>query len=425
MFGEKKLKKRIEFLNQTTYNFLGNMKYGGFAMQKKPITTETYIVLGLFVLIFTVFSFEMGVANFLSTMIKTGYYLLVEVAFWIMGVAVLTGAMAGIFSEFGVIALFNKLLGPIVRVIYRLPGVAGIGAASAYLSDNPAVISLYKEKEFRKQFKPYQIPVLVNLGTSFGMGLVIAITFMSLGAVEGLTYQGQPISNFQNEIFLATGLGVLASVVGSIVSVRLLTHYAKQFFNVPKDDHPIKTIEGIERHRETREGTFVNRFLESALDGGKNGVDIGLQIIPGILIISTFIIMLTNQMPSGGYTGSALEGIGYLPAIGEHLMFIFRPLFGFTNPEAIAFPLTSLGSAGAALGFVEEFLGQGYITIKDIAVFTAIGTTWSGYLSTHVGMMDALNARPLTSKAIIAHTVGGVVSGVVANYLFIFVTMFI
>ena len=160
MFGEKKLKKRIEFLNQTTYNFLGNMKYGGFAMQKKPITTETYIVLGLFVLIFTVFSFEMGVANFLSTMIKTGYYLLVEVAFWIMGVAVLTGAMAGIFSEFGVIALFNKLLGPIVRVIYRLPGVAGIGAASAYLSDNPAVISLYKEKEFRKQFKPYQIPVL-------------------------------------------------------------------------------------------------------------------------------------------------------------------------------------------------------------------------------------------------------------------------
>ena len=74
---------------------------------------------------------------------------------------------------------------------------------------------------------------------------------------------------------------------------------------------------------------------------------------------------------------------------------------------------------------MEEFLGQGYITIKDIAVFTAIGTTWSGYLSTHVGMMDALNARPLTSKAIIAHTVGGVVSGVVANYLFIFVTMFI
>ena len=394
-------------------------------MQKKPITTETYLVLGVFVLLFGIFSFEMGIANFLSTMINTSFYLLTEVAFWIMGVAVLTGAMAGIFSEFGIIALFNTLLGPIVKVIYRLPGVAGIGAASAYLSDNPAVISLYKEKEFRKQFKPYQIPVLVNLGTSFGMGLVIAITFMSLGAKEGLLYDGLPIKDFENEIFIATGLGVLASIVGSIVSVRLLTHFSKKYFAIAKDDHPIKTVEGIERHRETREGSFVNRFLESSLDGGKNGVDIGLQIIPGILIISTFIIMFTNQMPADGYTGAALEGIGYLPAIGTHLMFIFKPLFGFTHPEAIAFPLTSLGSAGAALGFVEEFLNQGYITIKDIAVFTAIGTTWSGYLSTHVGMMDALNARPLTSKAIIAHTIGGIVSGIVANYLFMVVSLFI
>ncbi|MGS0971885.1 MAG: hypothetical protein ACVCEJ_01375 [Candidatus Izemoplasmataceae bacterium] len=69
-------------------------------------------------------------------------------------------------------------------------------------------------------------------------------------------------------------------------------------------------------------------------------------------------------------------------------------------------------------GVVPEFLDKGYIGIRDIAVFTAIGTTWSGYLSTHVGMMDALNARVLTTKALFAHTIGGLVSGVVANYLF-------
>jgi hypothetical protein len=84
-----------------------------------------------------------------------------------------------------------------------------------------------------------------------------------------------------------------------------------------------------------------------------------------------------------------------------------------------------LGSAGAAVGFVEEFLTKGYVNVKDISVFTAIGTTWSGYLSTHVGMMDALHARPLTTKAIISHTIGGLVSGVVANYLYIFILMFL
>lgn len=380
-------------------------------MKKKSVTIETFVVLGIFILGFIVFSLEMGVANFLSTLIETGYYLLMNVALWIMGVAVLTGAMAGVFSEFGIIALFNWLLKPIVRVIYRLPGVAGIGALSSYLSDNPAVISLYKEYEFRKQFKNYQIPVLCNLGTSFGMGLVIAITFIGFN------------NEFEGNFIFATGVGVFASIIGSVVSVRILTHYARKHYFVPKDDDPIKKATAEEMLREIREGSPVNRFIESALDGGKNGVDIGLQIIPGILIISTFIIMLTNQEPLGGYSGAALEGVGYLPAIGSHLMFIFKPLFGFTSPEAIAFPLTSLGSAGAALGFVEEFLIQGYISVKDIAVFAAIGTTWSGYLSTHVSMMDALNSRALTTKAIFAHTIGGLVSGVVANYLYILLTL--
>ena len=387
----------------------------GQKLHKKPVTKETYVVLLLFVGIFMVFSIEMGVANFLSTLIKTAHYLLMNVAFWIMAIAVITGAVAGIFSEFGVVALLNKLFKRVVRVIYQLPGVAGIGVISAYLSDNPAVISLYKEKEFRKQFKHWQIPVLCNLGTSFGMGLLIAITFMSFNGQEG----------FEGNFFLSVGIGVFAAIIGSIVSVRLLTRASRKYYKVPKDEHPIKEVDGIERMREIREGSFVNRFLESSLDGGKNGVEIGLQIIPGILIISTIIMMFTYQPPIDGFTGDALEGIGYLPTIGQHLMFIFKPLFGFTTPEAIAFPLTSLGSAGAAVGLVEQFLTDGLVTVKDIAVFTAIGTTWSGYLSTHVGMMDTLHARPLTSKAILAHTIGGLVSGIVANYLYIFLQLIV
>ncbi len=381
-------------------------------MKKQPVTLETIIVLVFFILGFILFSSDMGVANFLNTMINTSFYLLINVALWIMAVAVLTGAMAGIFSEFGIIALLNYAFSFIVRIIYRLPGVAGIGALSAYLSDNPAVISLYKEREFRKQFKNYQVPVLVNLGTSFGMGLVIAIFFIAL----------------DSDFSMAVGIGVFASIIGSIVSVRMLTYYSKKYYKIPKDDNPIKVIDDDEFLREVREGSFVNRFLESALDGGKNGVEIGLQIIPGILIISTFIMMLTYGQPVDAfgnileYTGSAKEGIALLPTLGNHIMFIMKPLFGFTSSEAIAFPLISLGSAGAAIGIVPDFIKAGFVSVKDIAVFTAIGTTWSGYLSTHVGMMDTLGVRPLTTKAIFSHTIGGIVSGVVANYLFILIS---
>lgn len=386
-------------------------------MKKNPITKETYILAIIFVSIFVGFSVYMGISNFLGSMIETAYYLLINVALWIMGVTVLTGAVAGVFSEFGITALINYLLKPFVRFAYRLPGVAGLGALTAYLSDNPAIISLYKEKEFKKQFKDYQIPVLCNLGTSFGMGMVIAISFLS--------FNGKYEGNF----YWAVGIGIAAAIIGSIVSVRLLTHYTKKYFNVSKGEDPIKTLMGDEFMRETREGSFVNRLLESALDGGKNGVDIGLQIIPGILIISTFVILFTYTKPLTGYTGTVVdgnfEGVGLIPYLGQYLMFILNPLFGFTSPEAIAFPLTALGSAGAGLGIAEEFLAQSFVSVKDIAVFTAIGTTWSGYLSTHVSMMDALDSRPLTTKAIISHTIGGLVSGVAANYIYILMALII
>ncbi len=57
------------------------------------------------------------------------------------------------------------------------------------------------------------------------------------------------------------------------------------------------------------------RILTAALDGGKSGVDIGLSIIPGVLVICTIVMMLTKGAPEGGvYTGAAYEGISLLPA---------------------------------------------------------------------------------------------------------------
>ena len=113
-----------------------------------------------------------------------------------------------------------------------------------------------------------------------------------------------------------------------------------------------------------------------------------------------------------------MKGIGILPIIGAKLNFILKPLFGFTSPQAIAFPITALGAVGAAIGLVPQFIKEGVIGPREIAVFTSMGMCWSGYLSTHVAMMSSLKCSKLTGKAIISHTIGGIVAGIAANWLF-------
>jgi hypothetical protein len=44
---------------------------------------------------------------------------------------------------------------------------------------------------------------------------------------------------------------------------------------------------------------------------------------------------------------------------------------------------------------------------------------WSGYLSTHVGMMDALKFRELTGRAIGSHMIGGICGGIAAHFIYI------
>jgi hypothetical protein len=169
---------------------------------------------------------------------------------------------------------------------------------------------------------------------------------------------------------------------------------------------------------------MFTRILNSLLDGGKTGVDVGLSIIPGVLIISTLVMILTfGAGDNGVYDGAAYEGIEFLPMLFGKINFIFEWLFGFEHPALMAFPITSLGAVGAALSLVPEFSAQGIVNGNAIAVFTAIGMCWSGYLSTHTAMLDALGYRKLTSKAILAHTIGGFVAAIAAHWIFVLYTL--
>lgn len=379
---------------------------------KKPVSKETFAFLLIIIVSVYYFGTTMGVDKMFNVIMQTAHKLLLDTVFFIMAIAVLAGAFAALLSEFGVVALINSIISPIMRPIYDLPGAASIGAITTYLSDNPAIITLGQDKEFTKYFDDYQLPALTNLGTAFGMGLILTVYMFSLG--DGA------------EFLIPVIIGNLAAVIGSIVSVKIMLHYTKQYYNVDKDElKESRKKSNFVTERVIRQGNTLERVLEAILDGGKSGVDMGLQIIPGVIVICTVVMLLTlgpSSYDAAGnavYQGVAFEGVALLPKLGSFFTPILKPLFGFQSAEAIAFPITSLGSVGAALALVKNFLDDGLIGANEIAVFTAMGMCWSGYLSTHVGMMDALGVRKLVNKAILAHTFGGLAAGVAAHYLFL------
>lgn len=377
----------------------------------KAVNLESFLWLIGIIVFFGAVGKVMGTANMFKTMMSTAHDLLLNTVFFIMAVAVLAGAVGALMSEFGVIALINKILSPLMKPLYDLPGAASVGILTTYLSDNPAIITLARDKSFIKYFKKYQVPPLTNLGTAFGMGLIVT-TFMMAQALNG-----------ENFIIPAI-IGNIGAVVGSIVSVRLMMRHTKKAFGNSAMAIEEENEYDIMKYREIRTGSVFQRFLESLLDGGKAGVEMGLSIIPGVLIISTLVMMLTNgPSEAGTYTGAAYEGVKVLPWIGSKISFILEPLLGFQNPEAIAFPITSLGAVGAAIGLVPKFLKSGLIGANEIAVFTAMGMCWSGYLSTHIAMMDALNSREFTNKAIISHTIGGLAAGISAHFIYLLFTI--
>lgn len=384
------------------------MKANGETVKpKKEIGKEAFVFLFFFLAFFVGIGSVMGCANMFKTMMLTGYQLLTSVCFHLMAVSVLAGGAAGLLSEFGVIALINRVLRPVIYPLYGLPGSSALGIMNCYLSDNPAILAFAQDDNFKRYFKKYQMAALTNLGTAFGMGLIITTTMMSL-SVDGA--------------MKAALIGNLGAIAGSVVSVRLMLRKTKAYYGV---DAAMLTSGGETipaDMRVVREGSVGSRFIQSMLHGGKSGVDMGLSIIPGVLLICTIVLMLTNGPgPDGVYTGAAGEGVALLPMIGAKLRFLLDPLFGFQSPEAIAVPITALGSSGAAIGMVGDLVKKGAATGNDLAVFTAICMCWSGYFSTHIAMMDALDMKEMTGNAILSHTIGGLCAGIAAHLLWMLV----
>ena len=357
------------------------------------------------VIVFGLFGYlghKMGTPNMLNTVMNTAHDLLLNTVFYLMAICVITGAMGKLFVEFGVVKLLENLLRPLMRPLFNLPGVAALGAVLTFLSDNPAIISLAQDKRFASYFKKYQFISLTNFGTAFGMGLLVIVFMVGQG--------------FYVEPFI----GLVGAFFGCVVSTRLMQRFVMKAYPHYRDENAceVEVVEVVE-DKEIGKPMF-QRILDSLLDGGRTGVDVGMAIIPGVLIISTLVMVLTfGPSVDGTYTGAAYQGVELLPWIGEKIGFIFRWLFGFEDPHLIAFPITALGAVGAALGLVPGFIAEGWIDGNAIAVFTAIGMCWSGYLSTHTAMLDTLGYRGLTSKAILAHTVGGLVAAFLAHWMFV------
>jgi len=368
---------------------------------------EAVVFLIFFIGFFWLLAYKMTLPKMLNTFMQTAYALLMETVFYIMAICVLMGAISKLMAEFGVVRLMENILRPFMKPLYNLPGVAALGAVMTFLSDNPAIITLSKDKNFSRYFKKYQLASLTNFGTAFGMGLVVLAFMTGLGFGKGAL------------------IGIAGAVVGSIISTRLMQRFTLRAY--PEMDSPVFENEedGDEQQISFKsEGGVFMRFLNSILDGGKDGVGIGFAIIPGVLVISTIVMMMTfGTGPEGVYTGAAYEGVPAITWLADKVNVVFRWLFGFESPELISFPITALGAVGAALGLVPKFVQQGIIDGNAIAVFTAMGMCWSGYLSTHTAMLDSLGYRKLISKAIGAHTIGGLFAGISAHYLYVLISL--
>lgn len=381
---EEKLKKPLRFTTKRSF--------------------EALIFLIVFFGFFGLLAYKMTLPMMLNTFMQTAYQLLLETVFYIMAICVLMGGISKLLIEFGVVRLMENILRPLMKPLYNLPGVAALGAVMTFLSDNPAIISLAHDKNFAQYFKKYQLVSLTNFGTAFGMGLVVIAFMIGKGFGTGAT------------------VGLVGAFIGSIVSTRLMQRSTLKTY--PEMDAPAieGALEGNEQEITYKsEGTVLQRFLNGILDGGKEGVSIGLAIIPGVLCISTVVMMLTfgPAGENGEYLGVAYEGVPVITMLADKINVVFNWLFGFKFGALISFPITALGAVGAALGLVPRFISEGIIDNNAIAVFTAMGMCWSGYLSTHTAMLDSLGYRKLIGKAIGAHTIGGLVAGIAAHWLYV------
>ena len=356
----------------------------------KAVSRETFIFLFVFLALFGYLGSVMGLDVVFSVMMKTGHDVLMNTSFYIMAVAILAGAASSLMSEFGVIALINKIISPIMRPLFGLPGAAALGAVTTYISDNPAILPLAEDEGFDKYFTKAEKATYTNLGTTFGMGLIVTAYMLSLGS----------------EYFMAVLVGNIGAFVGGIVSVRVMLRIAKKYYN---EDRKFKIDMKKEvEYRTIRNGGGFERFMGSMMDGAKSGVTLGLACASGTVLICTFVMILTFG-PSGAdgeYLGVAYEGVQLLPQIGQYFTPVANLLWGFNVPELLAYPFTALGAVGSAMGLTQGFIDAGFATANTVATFTGMGICMSGFLSTHIGMLDTLKQNHFVKPAIACQLLG-------------------
>lgn len=264
---------------------------------KSLIPSGVWCILSVVVL-FGYLGIIMGVPNMLNTIMKTAHDLLLNTVFYLMSICVITGALGRVFVEFGVVALLERTLRPLMRPIFNLPGVTSLGAVMTFLSDNPAIISLANDKRFASYFKKYQFISLTNFGTAFGMGLLVIVFMASQG------------------YYVAPLIGLVGACFGCVCSTRLMQRFVLKAYPqyavedaVSKEDIEEETVEDVK----TEKTVFI-RLLNAMLDGGRSGVEVGIAIIPGVLIISTFVMIFTfGPAVDGTYNGAAYQGVELLP----------------------------------------------------------------------------------------------------------------
>ncbi len=162
MFGKTSSKKEGNRDAQTLQK--GNRK--GLLRQY----LEAIVFLAIFFGIFSYIGSKMGVPNMMNTIMNTAHDLLMNTVFYIMGITVLTGALGSLLVEFHVVSALERLLRPLMKPVYGLPGVAALGGLLTFLSDNPAIISLSKDKTFCSFFQEIPTHISDQLWYSFWYG---------------------------------------------------------------------------------------------------------------------------------------------------------------------------------------------------------------------------------------------------------------
>ena len=202
--------------SQQRENRASGKKSGLFGWIPKGLTC--LLIVGA---LFGYIGYRMGAAPMLNTVMHTAHDLLLNTCFYLMAICVLTGALGKVFVEFGVVDLIEKILRPLMKPVFNLPGVASLGAVLTFLSDNPAIITLAKDTHFSGYFKKFQYISLTNFGTAFGMGLIVIVFMMGQG------YMMEPL------------IGFFGACTGCVVSTRCMQYFVLKAYPAYREENAL------------------------------------------------------------------------------------------------------------------------------------------------------------------------------------------